>query len=174
MTVTIHRTHPSAHVPATETYGSFGHDLALVEDATLHLNQTRICDLGFQLAQDLPLSPGVGTAMLILPRSSLINKWGLEIPNSPGLVDADYAGPMGVLLRYVGIYDEYGQLVKQTAMCETDRITIPAGTRVAQAVFIECLLPHIVEGVPDTARVRGGFGSTGTDAKLSYLPGGAL
>ncbi len=37
--------------------------------------------------------------MLILPRSSLPLKYGLILPNSPGLIDADYAGPIGIIVH---------------------------------------------------------------------------
>jgi dUTP pyrophosphatase len=84
--------------------------------------------------------------MLVLPRSSLGLKFGLILPNSPGLVDADYAGPIGILVH--NLRDE--------------PVTVPAGTRVAQAVFVELKFPRLIEGgAADPRRTRGGFGSTG-------------
>jgi dUTP pyrophosphatase len=84
--------------------------------------------------------------MLVLPRSSLALKFGLILPNSPGLVDADYAGPIGILVH--NLHDA--------------PVRVPAGTRVAQAVFAELRFPRLTEeDAADPRRTRGGFGSTG-------------
>ncbi len=83
--------------------------------------------------------------MLILPRSSLALKFGLILPNSPGLVDADYAGPIGILVH--NLRDE--------------PVTLSAGTRIAQAVFVRLEFPIMEEAEADPGRSRGGFGSTG-------------
>jgi dUTPase len=61
-------------------------------------------------------------------------------------VDADYAGPIGILVHNL----------------RDQPVTVPAGTRVAQAVFAELKFPRLTEGgAADPRRTRGGFGSTG-------------
>jgi dUTP pyrophosphatase len=137
---------PAARLPARATTGSFGYDLAVLADETVGPRETRILATGLQLAHDLPHGETAGLAMLVLPRSSLALKFGLILPNSPGLVDADYAGPIGILVHNL----------------RDQPVTVPAGTRVAQAVFAELKFPRLTEGgAADRRRTRGGFGSTG-------------
>jgi len=144
--IRLKRLDPAARFPARATDGSFGYDLATVADETVGPRETRILPCGFQLAQDLPLEETKGLALLVLPRSSLPLKHGLILPNSPGLIDADYAGPLGIIVHNL----------KDTP------VTLPAGTRIAQAVFVEIKLPRLVEAVAAApTRTRGGFGSTG-------------
>jgi dUTP pyrophosphatase len=144
--ISLKKLDPAARLPARATSGSFGYDLAVLADETVGPRETRILATGLQLAHDLPLGEAAGLAMLVLPRSSLGLKFGLILPNSPGLVDADYAGPIGILVH--NLRDE--------------PVTVPAGTRVAQAVFVELKFPRLIEGgAADPRRTRGGFGSTG-------------
>jgi dUTP pyrophosphatase len=145
-TIRIHTLDAGARLPARATAGSFGYDLAVLADETVAPRETRILATGLKLASDLPHDAGGGLAMLVLPRSSLALRFGLILPNSPGLVDADYAGPIGILVHNL----------------RDDAVTVPAGTRVAQAVFVEIRFPTMIEGEADGARTRGGFGSTGT------------
>jgi dUTP pyrophosphatase len=145
-TVPLKRLDPAGRLPARATSGSFGYDLATVEEERLAPRETRVLPVGFQLAADLPHDKAGGLAMLILPRSSLPLKHGLILPNSPGLIDADYAGPLGIIVH--NLRDE--------------AVTVPAGTRIAQAVFVELRFPTIEEVErADERRPRGGFGSTG-------------
>jgi dUTP diphosphatase len=143
--ISLARLSPTAQLPARATSGSFGFDLATSRDETVGPHETRVLPCGFQLATDLPHDRGGGLAMLILPRSSLALKFGLILPNSPGLVDADYAGPIGILVH--NLRDE--------------AVTVDAGTRIAQAVFVRLEFPTMEETEADPSRSRGGFGSTG-------------
>jgi dUTP pyrophosphatase len=145
-TVDLKRLANGAKLPARATAGSFGYDLAIADDEAVGPRETRILPCGFQLATDLPHDGAGGLAMMILPRSSLALKFGLILPNSPGLVDADYAGPIGILVH--NLRDE--------------PVTLPAGTRIAQAVFVRMEFPTVAEAdAADPERTRGGFGSTG-------------
>jgi dUTP pyrophosphatase len=144
-TISLARLSTSARLPARATAGSFGFDLATSDDETLGPRETRVLPCGFKLATDLPHDLTGGLAMLILPRSSLALKFGLILPNSPGLVDADYAGPVGILVH--NLRDE--------------PVTVPSGTRIAQAVFVRMEFPNLQEAEADPTRSRGGFGSTG-------------
>jgi dUTP pyrophosphatase len=145
--IALKRLAEGARLPSRATAGSFGYDLATVTEETVGPRETRIIPCGFQLAHDLPRERGAGLALMILPRSSLPLKHGLILPNSPGLVDADYAGPLGIIVHNL----------------KDEPVTLPSGTRIAQAVFVELKLPALVEtDNADAARSRGGFGSTGT------------
>jgi dUTP pyrophosphatase len=144
--VPLKRLADTARLPARATTGSFGYDLATVRAETIGARETRVLACGFQLAADLPHDARGGLAMLILPRSSLALTFGLILPNSPGLVDADYAGPIGILVHNL----------------RDVSVTLDAGTRIAQAVFARLEFPALgIVDEADPARQRGGFGSTG-------------
>jgi dUTP pyrophosphatase len=144
--IPLKRLHDEARFPTRATAGSFGYDLATVTAETVGTRETKIVSCGFQLAEDLTLDDTRGLAMLILPRSSLPLTYGLILPNAPGLVDADYSGPLSVIVH--NLRDE--------------PVALPAGTRIAQALFVEVRLPRLREvGEANPHRERGGFGSTG-------------
>jgi dUTP pyrophosphatase len=144
--VYLERLDAAAAIPERQTRGSFGFDLATIIPETVQGRETRILPCGWQLARDLPHDDTRGLALMILPRSSLPLKFGLILPNSPGLVDADYAEPIGIIVH--NLRDE--------------PVTLPAGTRIAQAVFVELRFPVFCEtDESDGSRTRGGFGSTG-------------
>ena len=144
--VTLRRLAETARFPERATRGSFGYDLATVVEERVGPRETRLLPCGFQLGHDLPHDETGGLAMLVMPRSSLPLKWGLMMPNSIGLVDADYSGPLKVLVHNL-----------------TDApVTIPPDTRIAQAVFVRVVHPQLDEVFEvDESRNRGGFGSTG-------------
>jgi dUTP pyrophosphatase len=89
-----------------------------------------------------------GTEAQVRPRSGLAFKHGVTVLNSPGTIDADYRGEVGVLLI------NHGQ----------EPFTVNDGERVAQLVVARYLRVSFEE-VPDlraTERGAGGFGHTGT------------
>jgi len=144
--IPLKRLHDGARLPARATDGSFGYDLATVTEERVGPRETRVVPVGFQLAANLRADDTKGLAMLVLPRSSLPLKYGLILPNSPGLIDADYAGPIGIIVHNL----------------KDEDVVLPAGTRIAQAVFAELHFPDLREtATADPARTRGGFGSTG-------------
>lgn len=88
-----------------------------------------------------------GYEMQIRPRSGLATKHGITLPNTPGTIDSDYRGPLGVALINLG----------------TEAYTIHHGDRIAQMVVAPVVQVgfRVVESLSDTARGAGGFGSTG-------------
>ena len=84
----------------------------------------------------------------IRPRSGLCLKKGLTVLNSPGTIDADYRGEIGVILANISN--------KETS--------VNPGDRIAQMVFAkhEIIYWKEVNFLDDTKRGEGGFGSTGT------------
>ena len=88
-----------------------------------------------------------GFEMQIRPRSGLAVKFGITLPNTPGTIDSDYRGPLGVALVNLG----------------AEPFTIHHGDRIAQAVIAPVLQASFVvaESLSETARGEGGFGSTG-------------
>ena len=121
-----------------------GADLYAAADLTLEPGQRALVPTGVAIA--LP----VGTVGLIHPRSGLAAKHGLSIVNTPGTIDAGYRGELKVCL------------------INTDRnepIRITRGMRIAQLVVqrVELVEFTEVDQLDDTARGRGGYGSTGTN-----------
>jgi len=83
----------------------------------------------------------------IRPRSGLALKSGLTLLNTPGTIDADYRGEVGVIVVNHGAHP----------------VTIARGDRIAQLVILA--LPDVelvgVDDLPETSRGAGGFGHTG-------------
>jgi dUTP pyrophosphatase len=88
-----------------------------------------------------------GYEMQIRPRSGLALRHGITLPNTPGTIDSDYRGPLGVLLVNLG----------------AEPVRIAHGDRIAQAVVapVARVRFEAVAALDDTARGAGGFGSTG-------------
>ena len=133
-------------VPAHATSHSAGLDLraAVPEGApvTLAPGETALVPTGLRLA----LPPG--TEGQVRPRSGLAFKHGVTVLNSPGTVDADYRGEVGVLLVNHG----------------REPFTVRRGERIAQLVvarYQPVRLAPVVD-LDATERGAGGFGSTGT------------
>ena len=86
----------------------------------------------------------------VRPRSGLALKHGVTVLNSPGTIDADYRGEVGVLLINHG----------------SEPFSIHRGDRVAQLVFGVAVPVILIEQarLAETARGKGGFGSTGKTA----------
>ena len=130
-------------IPAYETEGSAGMDLRaeLTESITLKPLERAIVKTGLFIA--LP----VGFEAQVRPRSGLAAKKGITVLNSPGTVDADYRGEIGVILVNLSNED----------------FVINDGERIAQLVIAkhERVNWKEVEVLNETERGSGGFGSTG-------------
>lgn len=139
-------TNRSGHpLPAYATPDSAGLDVrACLPDGprTLQPGEWRLIPTGLFAA--LP----AGTELQVRPRSGLAYKHGVTVLNSPGTIDADYRGEIGVLLI------NHGQ----------QPFVIAHGERIAQLVLAryERLVWSETETLPETARGEGGFGHTGT------------
>ena len=83
----------------------------------------------------------------VRPRSGLALKNGITLPNTPGTIDADYRGEVGVILLNLG----------------TVVFVIERGMRIAQMVIAPAPQATftLVESLDETSRGTGGFGSTG-------------
>jgi dUTP pyrophosphatase len=137
-------TNKSKHsLPQYETTGASGMDVrANISDPI------NIEPLGRVLIKTgLFLEMEIGMECQVRPRSGLALKKGMTVLNTPGTVDADYRGEVGVIL--VNLSNE--------------TVTIEDGERVAQLVF--CKVEQVqfleVEALNESTRGAGGFGSTG-------------
>ena len=132
-------------LPAYETTGSAGMDLraAVAEDApmTLEPGARALVLTGLKIALEQ------GWEAQVRPRSGLALKHGVTCLNTPGTIDSDYRGEVGVILINHG----------------TEPFVIRRGERIAQMVIAAHAQAVIaeVESLDDTARGTGGFGSTG-------------
>lgn len=132
-------------LPAYATDHAAGLDLraAVPEDAPLTLGplQRALVPTGLGLA----LPPGVEAQ--VRPRSGLAAKHGVTVLNSPGTVDADYRGEVGVILVNLS----------------SEPFTVVRGERIAQLVVARHARIDWQEtdALDTTARGTGGFGSTG-------------
>lgn len=131
--------------PAYETEGAAGMDLraAVPEEAPVVLapGGRALIPTGLKIA--LP----AGYEAQVRPRSGLALKYGVTCLNSPGTIDSDYRGEVGVILANLG----------------SDSFTIRRGERIAQLVIAAHARAELVEveALDETARGAGGFGSTG-------------
>jgi len=132
-------------LPSYETAGSSGLDLraAVHGELTLHPGEIRLVPTG--LAVSLP----TGYEAQIRPRSGLALKHGVGMVNSPGTIDSDYRGEIGLVLINWG---KTPFLIKRG-----DRIAQMVVTRVSRAEVLE------VDRLETTARGGGGFGHSGVD-----------
>tara|TARA_B110000495_G_C22858580_1_gene500627 strand:+ start:511 stop:942 length:432 start_codon:yes stop_codon:yes gene_type:complete len=142
--MTIKIINKSTHkLPAYETIASAGMDLHANLSAPIILKplERTIIKTGIQI--ELP----VGFEAQVRPRSGLAAKHGLTVLNSPGTVDADYRGEIGVILVNLSTTDfkiEDGERIAQLVIAKHER-----------AEWIE------VQELNETSRGEGGFGSTG-------------
>ena len=135
-------------LPAYETAGAAGADIRanlLPADRaagfSLQPMQRGIVPTGIRV--EIPM----GYEMQIRPRSGLAVKFGITLPNTPGTIDSDYRGPLGVALVNLGAAPYVIQHGDRIAQC----VVAP----VMQAAF------QVVDILTETPRGQGGFGSTG-------------
>ncbi len=130
-------------LPSYETAQSAGMDIRAAVDGeiTVEPGARALVPTGFKIA--LP----DGYEAQIRPRSGLALKKGITLPNSPGTIDADYRGEVGIILMNAG----------------SETFVIGRGDRIAQMIIAPVTKAHWVEAeeLDETARGEGGFGSTG-------------
>lgn len=133
-------------LPSYMTTQSAGMDVCANIPQPIHLEplERRLIPTG------LYVSIPVGYEIQVRPRSGLALRSGLTVLNSPGTIDADYRGEIGVLLINMG----------------PAAVSISPGDRIAQLVLAQHAFASWdqkkdVSEFPDTGRGSGGFGSTG-------------
>ena len=133
-------------LPSYATAGAAGMDLiaAVQEPVTVAPGGRTLIPTGLTIA----LPPGY--ELQIRPRSGLALRHGITLPNTPGTIDEDYRGEIGVIVLNTG----------------TEAFVIERGARIAQAVLapVSRAVWREVASLDVTARDAGGFGSTGSKA----------
>jgi dUTP pyrophosphatase len=130
-------------LPAYMSAGAAGADVcaAVRDELTLLPGARALVPAGFSLA--IP----DGFEVQVRPRSGLALRSGVTLLNTPGTIDSDYRGPVGVILVNFG----------------TEAYTVKRGDRIAQLVLCPVARAYYDEGtdLEETVRAAGGFGSTG-------------
>lgn len=132
-----------SQLPVYKTPGSAGMDLHSIEQVTLEPLERKLVKTGLKIA--LP----EGYEAQIRPRSGLALKRGIALVNSPGTIDSDYRGEIGIILINLGqsvVSLEKGERIAQMVICP-----------ITQAKWQEC------NTLDETSRGSGGFGSTGKE-----------
>jgi dUTP pyrophosphatase len=139
---------PTIPLPDHATPGAAGADLrANLHPADRSKGLTLLPGARVLVPTGLIVAIPEGYEMQVRPRSGLALKHGVGLLNSPGTIDSDYRGPLGVLLVNLGEHP----------------FVIAHGDRIAQAVVAPVVRARYlaVRAVSATQRGAGGFGSTG-------------
>jgi len=141
--VLIKKLRPDAIVPRYMTAHAAGLDLSAALDAPIELRPGQRTAIPTGLAIKLP----DGYEAQVRPRSGLAREHGVTLVNSPGTIDADYTGPLVILVINHGEH----------------AVRIEPGQRIAQLVVAPVVQAELaeVDELPATVRGAGGFGSTG-------------
>ena len=132
---------PDLPLPARATPHAAGYDVRSAAAVDLAPGQLALVPTG--LVMELP----EGIECQVRPRSGLALKHGITLTNSPGTIDPDYRGELGIILQNLGAAP----------------VRLERGERIAQLVFARFEAPRVVEAadLAGTRRGEGGFGSTG-------------
>ncbi len=141
--IRVKKVHSGAKLPAYMTELAAGMDICACLDDMLVLASGERALIPTGLAFAIP----AGYEIQVRPRSGLAIKHGIALVNSPGTIDADYRGEVGIILINHG----------------TDDFTVNPGDRIAQLVVAPTYQAELIEvdELDDTVRGSGGFGHTG-------------
>jgi dUTP pyrophosphatase len=141
--VQVKKLRPDATVPQYMTAGAAGLDLCAALDEDIVIEPGAHAAIATGLAFAIP----PGWEGQVRPRSGHAREHRVTVLNAPGTLDADYRGPVIVLLVNHGAAP----------------FTVTSGLRIAQLVIAPVAQAEleVVDELPPTARGAGGFGSTG-------------
>ena len=139
--VKIKKIKDNAIIPKYAHEGDAGVDLYSTEEYILKPGERVLVSTGIKIA--IPR----GYEAQVRPKSGLAVKHGISIVNTPGTIDADYRGEIGIITINLGQED----------------FKIKKGKKIAQMVFnkVEEAEFEETEELEETTRGQGGFGSTG-------------
>lgn len=132
-------------LPRYETEGAAGMDLRAAVEIPVTLNPGEIKLIPTGLSVSIP----AGYEAQVRPRSGLALKFGIGLVNSPGTIDSDYRGEIGVIIVNWG----------------NEPFVITRGDRIAQMIISKVYKAEILQAdlLDETNRGPGGFGHSGTD-----------
>jgi len=145
--IKVKKLRPQAVIPSYMTEHAAGMDLCTVIETPVVLAPGERTLLPTGLAMEIP--PGYEGQ--VRPRSGLALKKGIALVNSPGTIDADYRGEIGIIIINHGI----------------EPVEFLPGDRVAQLIIAPVIQATLVEAdeLNDSVRSSGGFGHTGVQHK---------
>ena len=150
----VQRLSEHAIIPTRGSEYAAGFDLSASEEMIVKGNGGRAL-----VKTDLRIACPPGTYVRIAPRSGLAYKFGIDV--GAGVIDADYRGPVGVILFNFG----------------TEDFIVQRGDRIAQAILEQICIPSSIIDVPiddelPSVGTRGenGFGSTGITTTDTTTP----
>ena len=114
----LQRLHPDAIIPTYANPGDFGMDLSAVEPVTIPSGQVQLIKTGWAVEWSNP-----NYCLQICSRSGLALKSGIFVLNSPGVVDFNYRGEIGVILANFG----------------SEEYAVRKGGRIAQLLIVPVL-----------------------------------
>jgi len=144
MQIKVKKLIKSAKLPLRATWGSAGADLFANTESDIELKPSERTLISTGLALEIP----EGCGGFVFPRSSLASKHGVSLSNCVGVIDSDYRGELKIPVINHG----------------NQSFIIKNGDRIAQLVILPVLSPDFIpdDGLSETGRGEGGFGSTGT------------
>jgi dUTP pyrophosphatase len=180
MQVKFQKVREGAVIPEYHSAKAAGFDLAIVQDEVIAPGESKLCPTG------LVVQAPANHMLLIVPRSSTHRKWGLTLANTVGIVDEDFCGPEDELQLFLQ-RDEPGENGSEVDLSDisdalfghwkkagdekdfsqrfadkmAEKYTIPAGTRLAQGIFVPVTQAEFILSEGPIAKNRGGWGSTG-------------
>ena len=130
-------------LPHYATEGSAGMDIRAAIDDELVINSGEIKLVPTNLIFEIP----EGYEIQVRPRSGLALKHGIGLLNSPGTIDSDYRGEVGIIMNNIS----------------KENFVVKRGDRIAQIVLTQIYKAEIleVESISESQRGDGGFGHTG-------------
>ncbi len=139
--IVLFKSAPGTDRPRYQTDGAAGMDLTAIETVLILPGETELVKTGLQV--ELP----AGYEAQVRSRSGLALKESVFVLNSPGTIDSDYRGDVGVILHNAG----------------RDPIEIKEDERIAQLVVTRVCRARMLKAdqLSGTDRGAGGFGSTG-------------
>lgn len=142
VTIEVKRLDQDLELPDYANPGDAGMDLRSTVDVVLPPGARELVPTGLEMA--IPQ----GYAGYVLPRSGLARRHGVTCLNTPGLIDSGYRGEVAVILLNTD---------------SSEKFVVRRGDRIAQIVFmpVPSVGLSVVQGLSETARGNGGFGSTG-------------
>lgn len=134
--------HPNFKMPVRSTEHAAGYDIFMPEKGTLHHDQPSALKVALGFATQIP----VGYVAVLAPRSGAGAKFGVELNNTLGYIDADYRNEWFAFLR----------------LKNHEPFSWEAGDRLLQFILKPVFTPELVlsDTLDETTR-EGGFGSTG-------------
>lgn len=139
--IKVKKVHPDAILPDYAHFGDSGMDVFSVQEAVLKTRERALIKTGLKL--EIPS----GYEIQVRPKSGLALKDGITCLNSPGTVDSNYRGELGIIM----------------INHSSKPFKIEKGKKIAQLVLnkVEFVDIEEVDEINETSRGEGGFGSTG-------------